>query len=308
MLAKIFSLSNYGIECETISVEVDISIGLGSFTVVGLGGAAVQEARERVRSAIKNSNFPFPIARIIVNLAPASMRKNGVLFDLPIALGVLIARQAFELKNNILDKTIFIGELALNGDLRHINGVLPMVMHAKEKGFTTIVLPYINAPEASLVTDVTILGVKNLLQIIQHFQEIESISPWKRQPFILKNDAIAKYDFAYVKGQYQAKRALEITAAGGHNILLCGSPGSGKTLMAKTLQSILPSMSLHESLDVTKLYSISNKLPHSSALIQHRPFRTVHHTASAISIIGGGRIPMPGEISLAHRGVLFLDE
>ena len=309
MLAKIFSLSTLGIECETISVEVDISSGLGSFTVVGLGDTAVQEARERVRSAIKNSELPFPIARITVNLAPANIRKNGVLFDLPIALGVLLARGAFEAQPDMLSETVFVGELALNGDLRHITGVLPMAIHAKEKGFKKIVLPKVDAKEASLVQGIEVLAAENLLEIIAHLSGEKSLLSIKTDSF---EEFQAEYplgpDFSYIKGQHHAKRALEISAAGGHNILLCGSPGSGKTLMAKAFQSILPKMSLEEALDVSKIYSIANKLPHGQALIKQRPFRTVHHTASAISIIGGGRIPMPGEISLAHKGVLFLDE
>ncbi len=308
MLAKIHSLAVLGMECETVEVEVDILRALPSFTIVGLGDTAVQESRERVRSAVKNTGYKFPTTRITVNLAPANTRKIGVIYDLPIALGVLIASGQFEPTIDI-SKTIFIGELALNGSLRHINGVLPMVIYAKEKGFERIVLPKINAPEAALIDGVEIIAAKNLEEILDHFTKQKQIEPIAKFDFnSFKSEYSHNLDFSQVKGQVHVKRALEISAAGSHNVLMNGSPGSGKTLMAKTFQTILPKMTLEEALEVTKIYSIANKLPLNKPIITDRPFRNVHHTASAVSIIGGGRIPVPGEISLAHKGVLFLDE
>ena len=308
MLSKIYSLAILGMECETIIAETDISLGMPAFCIVGLGDAAVQESKERVRSSIKNSGFKFPTTRITVNLAPANIRKIGVMYDLPIAIGLLMASQQFEPTLDITE-TLFIGELALNGTLRHINGILPMVMHAKEKGFKRIVLPKVNAAEASLIQGIEIIAADSLEEIIKHFcaeTTLETVSPYAFSQF--EPEYPTGLDFAQVKGQAQAKRALEISASGSHNLILNGSPGSGKTLMVKTLQTILPKMTLEEAFEVTKIYSIANKLPPKQAIMKERPFRTVHHTASAISIVGGGRIPMPGEISLSSKGILVLDE
>jgi len=308
MLAKIYSLTLIGMDCETVEVEVDISNGIGSFTVVGLGDTAIQESRERVRSAIKNTNYKFPLARITVNLAPASIRKNGVFYDLPIALGVLIARGQCKLKEDI-SKTLFVGELALNGELRHVTGVLAMAIHAKEKGFTRIVVPAQNGKEASLIRGIEVIPAHTLQEVVEFLNQEKTIEAVEALDITeLQNSFDFPVDFAQIKGQHQAKRALEIAAAGGPNILLNGAPGSGKTLMAKGFQSILPKITLDEALETTKIYSIANKLPANTPLITQRPFRSIHHTASAISIIGGGRIPMPGEISLSHKGVLFMDE
>lgn len=307
MLAKVHSLAVIGLECEPIEVEVDISPGLGSFTVVGLGDAAVQEARERVRSAIRNSEVTFPIKRITVNLAPADIRKIGPSYDLAIALGILLASGQFE--STELDESLLLGELALNGKLRHVNGILSIVSYAKKKGYKKIFLPEVNAKEASLIEGIQIYAAPNLISLIKHFTEEEKLVPI--QPIeIQEMNLQEKYevDFKDVKGQQQAKRALEIAAAGAHNILLNGSPGAGKTLMAKALRSILPRLTMPEALEVTQIYSIANLLPSDQPLVFERPFRTVHHTASGVSIVGGGRNPKPGEISLAHKGVLFLDE
>jgi magnesium chelatase family protein len=305
MLSKIYSLALFGINSEIVTVETDIAYGLPKFYIVGLGDQAVKEAKERVRSAIKNSEYSFPTTRITINLAPANLKKNGVYYDLPIALGILQAKGFLNLKRNIKN-SIFIGELALDGSLRPVKGVLPLLLYAKAKGFKEIFLPLDNFQEASLVEGLKIWGAKNLIEIIDHLQEKKEITNPEIKPLLNKKKYF--YDFNQIKGQFFAKRALEIASAGAHNVLFCGSPGSGKTLMAKAFPSILPKMTFKEKLEVTKLYSIANKLSKDEYLIEERPFRVVHHTASDVSLVGGGQIPSPGEISLAHLGVLFLDE
>ncbi|MFH1597908.1 MAG: YifB family Mg chelatase-like AAA ATPase [Patescibacteria group bacterium] len=303
MSAKVFSAAVIGLDSELIEVEVDISSGLPNFLIVGLPDAAVQESRERVRSAIKNSGFDFPKTRVTVNLAPADLKKVGPAYDLPIALSILIQRKVVDFD---FYQKIFIGELALDGSLRKVNGILPIVLLAKQLAIGEVYLPVDNAKEASLVEGMKIFSVNNLKQLVGHFKRkpLDRYQPKQIKPPLLNY----AHDFSRIRAQDHAKRALEIAAAGGHNVLLSGPPGSGKTLLAKSLPSILPILTNDESLQVTKIYSVSGLIRTDKPLISQRPFRSPHHTSSGVSLIGGGSFPKPGEISLAHRGVLFLDE
>ena len=307
MVTKAITAATIGINSCKIEVEVDTTQSLPNISIVGLPDNSVNEARERVRSAIKNSGFSFPTGKVIVNLAPADIRKEGTHFDLPIAIGIL-KEQGINIPDDLT--TAYLGELSLDGSLRYINGVLPLVSGLKEAGITTVFVPEENAKEAALVQGVNVFGAKFLGDIVSHFIE----TPLNRtvvdiSKYLEENaDTDYTYDFKDVKGQQKAKKALEIAAAGGHNILMSGSPGSGKTLMAKCLASILPPLELQEALELTKIYSISGLLQNDNPLMTKRPYRAVHHTASQNGIIGGGSNPKPGEITLAHRGVLFLDE
>jgi len=302
-LAKVNSAAVIGLEAYPVEVEVDISNGLPCFTIVGLPDKAIEESKERVRSAIKNSGADFPMKRITVNLAPADIKKEGPAYDLAIALGILVADGQLP---EIDDETILVGELALNGKLRHINGILPVVSSLAQK-YPKIILPDVNKDEAALVKQIKILPAECLKDLIFFFKKEKSIPAYIKKIKIQAPDNY-EYDMAYVKGQEQAKRALEIAAAGGHNVLMIGPPGAGKTLLARTIPSILPSLSDDEILEVTKIYSVAGLLSNHEPFVNIRPFRSPHHTASNVALVGGGTYPRPGEITLAHRGVLFMDE
>lgn len=306
MLAKVISGANVGLESVPVTIEVDIAAqGLPSFTLVGLADRAVEESRERVRSALKNSGADFPAKRIIVNLAPADLPKEGPAYDLPIALGVLLASGQLETD---LSQTLVVGELSLDGSLRSTHGVLSYVILAKELGLKRIFVPQKNALEAAVVEGVEIFPFENLSQVFKFLSGEIQINPQPLTDLNFANLENYEYDFRDIKGQQQAKRALEIAAAGAHNIILKGPPGAGKTLLARSFPSILPPLSKDEALEVTKIYSVSGNLTSDQPLIVTRPFRAPHHTASYVGVIGGGNVIKPGEVSLAHRGVLFLDE
>lgn len=307
MVCKCITATTVGIDARIVEAEIDVINSLPNISIVGLPDNAVSEAKERIRSAIKNSGFTFPRGRVVINLAPADIKKEGTYFDLPMTVGILLEEGLIETEN--IKNCAFIGELSLDGSLRGVNGILPLVSELESKNIETIFVPQENAKEAALTGGGNIIGINHLRDIVSHFTD-SPIPPTKVnvQEYLDSQEDDYIYDFKDVKGQEKAKKALEIAAAGGHNLLMTGSPGSGKTLMAKCIPSILPPLELSEAFELTKIYSIAGLLSPDKPLMNKRPFRTVHHTASANGIIGGGINPKPGEITLAHRGVLFLDE
>ena len=310
MLAKVNSCAIVGLEGTLVEVEVDSSRGLASFTLVGLPDAAVKESAERVRAAIKNSGLHFPYTRLTVNLAPADLRKVGPVYDLPMALGMLVASD--QVNSSLLDGALVLGELALDGSVRHVRGVLPMAALARDKGYRRIFVPCSDAQEAALVPGVEVVGVNTLGELAAALNGLavlnvtpRNVAPGDRHTL---SSPVPITDFAEIKAQEVAKRALEVAASGGHNVLMSGSPGAGKTLLARALPGILPNLTIEEALEVTRIYSVADMLPADTPLVQARPFRSPHHTISHAGLIGGGKLPRPGEVTLAHRGVLFLDE
>jgi magnesium chelatase family protein len=305
MLAKVKSCAVVGLEATPVEVETDTTPGLFSLTIVGLPDAAVQESRERVRAAIVNSGFYFPYKRLTVNLAPANIRKTGPIYDLPIAIGLLASTD--QVPSEALENVMVVGELSLDGSTRHVSGVLSMAAMARQQGIHTFFVPADDAAEGALIPGVDVIPIKSLVELVGHLNGDQVVAPQTTE-LNLMDELPAALDFAHIKGQEHVKRALEVAAAGSHNVLLSGPPGSGKTMMARALPTILPGLTLDEALDITRIYSICDMLPPDTPLIRARPFRAPHHTVSHAGLVGGGSTPRPGEISLAHRGVLFLDE
>lgn len=304
MYSKVKSLGIFGLDSFLVTVECDISQGIPRFDLVGLPDAVVKESRERVRASIKNCHMDFPASRITVNIAPADIKKEGSLYDLPICIAILKASK--QLSGDI-DSFAFIGELSLDGDVRRVNGILPMLLKAKESNIKSVFIPAANRLEGSVVDGMNVLPVKNIYEVMRHISAAKKITPCYNKNLI-ETDTQYNVDFADVKGQTEAKRALEVAAAGGHNCIMIGPPGTGKSMLAKRIATILPDMTFEEKLETTKLYSIAGAIPRDKAIIGKRPFRAPHHTVSAQALAGGGITIRPGEISLAHNGVIFMDE